>query len=259
MPRLKILEIMYDVSVCVKIGCAGVAQRVLVGRRFFLVRYIPLIVFCCGLPERGVAAPLEEAIRQEQRIEQNLNIEDDKNYQELTKTRKQLPNANRLPKKQKDGKAKRSSKRSAKSAQETCFDVETIVVEKATLLSTPRFWRLLQHRPRGGCIGLKDIAALIRQITSRYIDAGYITSRVYIPEQNIKQTKRLRLVVLEGKVEAIQFAKTVNGKSVNGKTVKGKTVKDKTVKGQSINNQQVEAPPPATPVRPAKLPWLFQG
>ncbi len=50
------------------------------------------------------------------------------------------------------------------------------------------------------CLTAKDIEQLLAALTKKYIDAGYISSRAYLPPQDLSQGQ-LRIVVLEGIIE----------------------------------------------------------
>jgi hemolysin activation/secretion protein len=52
------------------------------------------------------------------------------------------------------------------------------------------------------CLSLEDINRLIADITNRYVELGYVTTRVYIPQQDLG-AKRLLLKIVEGKVQSI--------------------------------------------------------
>ena len=87
--------------------------------------------------------------------------------------------------------------------KETCFQIDIITLKGATLL--PMKQQMLLFAPYVHlCIGLKEINNLIHDITNRYIAMGYVTTRAYIPPQNL-QSKTLELVIVEGKVESLQM------------------------------------------------------
>ncbi|PRA81767.1 hemin transporter [Ochrobactrum sp. MYb29] len=88
-----------------------------------------------------------------------------------------------------------------------CFSISHVDVEGLTLLSRTALDPVLTPY-RNKCIGLADINILLKDLTSLYMDAGYITSRVYVPEQDIAGTKVLRLVAAEGTLSDIYL----NGK-----------------------------------------------
>ncbi len=84
------------------------------------------------------------------------------------------------------------------------FNIDHIVVEGVTLFSARKINRLkkpYEHR----LLNQNDISLLIRSITSLYLDKGYITSRAYLPVQNLKSGE-LKVSVLEGKVSRVEFS-----------------------------------------------------
>ncbi len=84
-----------------------------------------------------------------------------------------------------------------------CFDIQRIELQGAEQLSDGDRARLLQPF-LGRCLGLPDIRELMRQLTNHSIDAGRVTTRVYIPEQDMSKGV-LTLLVVEGKVGAIEL------------------------------------------------------
>lgn len=83
-----------------------------------------------------------------------------------------------------------------------CFELQNIVIEDATLLSAKKQKKLLDpyiHK----CLSSQEINNIISSITNWYVSNGYVTVRVYIPEQNIK-TGILKLKVIEGVVERVR-------------------------------------------------------
>ncbi|BCS88784.1 hypothetical protein PSDVSF_20260 [Pseudodesulfovibrio sediminis] len=57
---------------------------------------------------------------------------------------------------------------------------------------------------KGRCLGLADINELLRAITNEYVGRGYVTSRAYLPEQDISSGE-LELKVIEGRIEDIRL------------------------------------------------------
>ncbi len=95
----------------------------------------------------------------------------------------------------------------AGTAKGPCFSISRVDVEGMKLLSKAALDPVLTPY-RNKCIGLADINVLLKNLTNLYMDAGYITSRVYVPEQDIAGTKVLRLVAAEGTLSDIYL----NGK-----------------------------------------------
>jgi len=89
----------------------------------------------------------------------------------------------------------------AETAQ--CFDIQRIELRGAEHLQGSERASLLKPF-LGRCLGLPDIRELMRQLTNHYIDGGQVTTRVYIPEQDMSKGV-LTLLVVEGKVGAIEL------------------------------------------------------
>ncbi|WP_455466711.1 ShlB/FhaC/HecB family hemolysin secretion/activation protein [Bartonella sp. B39] len=92
----------------------------------------------------------------------------------------------------------------ARLSDGVCFAIHHIVVEgvhhvKKHALAT------VTEPYTGRCIGLSDIQTLIKQLTKVYLDKGYVTARFYIPDQDIKNSKTLKFVVIEGKLSEIYY------------------------------------------------------
>lgn len=82
-----------------------------------------------------------------------------------------------------------------------CFDIDRIDLEGATLLD-PEVRDPLLARYTGKCLGRGEINALLAALTQAYVDRGYVTTRVYIPPQNLS-SRVLRLLVIEGRIERL--------------------------------------------------------
>ena len=86
-----------------------------------------------------------------------------------------------------------------------CFEMRRIVLNGAEALSANAKSRLkAPYLDR--CIGMASIQELVRDITNYYIDKGYVTSRAYVPEQDIRAGE-LIIEILEGRIERIQINK----------------------------------------------------
>ncbi|MBY3116684.1 ShlB/FhaC/HecB family hemolysin secretion/activation protein [Rhizobium laguerreae] len=92
-----------------------------------------------------------------------------------------------------------------------CFDITRIEIEGANLLSPSELGKVTA--PYGNrCVGLAEINAVLRDVTHLYMDHGYVTSRAYVPQQDIRKTKILRLLIVEGTLSDIYL----NGQKVAG-------------------------------------------
>lgn len=82
-----------------------------------------------------------------------------------------------------------------------CFDIDRIELEGATMLDeTVRAGILARYT--GKCLGRADINALLAALTEAYVERGYVTTRVYIPPQNLS-SRLLKLLVIEGRIERL--------------------------------------------------------
>lgn len=87
-------------------------------------------------------------------------------------------------------------------AQDTrCFDIQEIRLEGAALLGEADKQRLLAPFV-GQCLGAGQLNNVLKAVTSAYIDRGYVTSRAYLPQQDLS-TGILRIVVVEGRLEGL--------------------------------------------------------
>ncbi|MBX4940421.1 ShlB/FhaC/HecB family hemolysin secretion/activation protein [Rhizobium binae] len=92
-----------------------------------------------------------------------------------------------------------------------CFDIARVEIEGANLLSAQEIGKVTA--PYGNrCVGLAEINAVLRDVTHLYIDHGYVTSRAYVPQQDIRKARILRLLVVEGTLSDIYL----NGQKVAG-------------------------------------------
>ncbi|BDH46944.1 peptide transporter [Salmonella enterica subsp. enterica serovar Choleraesuis] len=84
-----------------------------------------------------------------------------------------------------------------------CFNIRQIAIEGATLLS-PSDRQKLVAPWLNRCLNLATINQATAAVSDWYISRGYITSRAFLPEQNLS-SGILRMTVLEGKIENIQL------------------------------------------------------
>ncbi|MBY5930165.1 ShlB/FhaC/HecB family hemolysin secretion/activation protein [Halomonas sp. DP8Y7-3] len=82
-----------------------------------------------------------------------------------------------------------------------CLDIHEIELEGASLLSERQRGRLLQPY-LGRCLSAAELNGLLGEVTQWYLERGYVTTRAYLPEQDLTQG-RLRVVVAEGRLEAL--------------------------------------------------------
>lgn len=83
-----------------------------------------------------------------------------------------------------------------------CFTVRQVALDGA-----PADWLAwlmpLTQRAVGRCLDVGAINQLVASLTDAIVARGFVTSRVYVPEQNL-QSGQLHLVVLPGRIQAIR-------------------------------------------------------
>lgn len=82
-----------------------------------------------------------------------------------------------------------------------CVDIHTITLEGANRL-TARQRQALIDPFLNRCLGTIQLNELLKAITSHYLDRGYVTSRAYLPQQDLT-TGELSIIVIEGNLEGI--------------------------------------------------------
>ncbi|EPC00863.1 hypothetical protein L861_13820 [Litchfieldella anticariensis FP35 = DSM 16096] len=88
--------------------------------------------------------------------------------------------------------------------QAQCFAIDTIELDGVALLSDRRQHELSDPFA-GRCLAVDDLNELLRQITQAYTERGFVTSRAYLPQQDLSR-RQLRVVVVEGHIEALESA-----------------------------------------------------
>lgn len=87
-----------------------------------------------------------------------------------------------------------------------CRDINEIRIEGATLL--PGGVREQIARDYAGrCLAAKDLEAVLAAVTKFYIDKGYVTTRAYLPAQDLR-SGTLAVMVVEGRIERYEVRNT---------------------------------------------------
>nr|WP_109785719.1 ShlB/FhaC/HecB family hemolysin secretion/activation protein [Pseudomonas sp. OV226] len=92
----------------------------------------------------------------------------------------------------------------ATPADTRCFPIKDIELKGAGSLSAAERERLLKPYI-GQCLGVTQLNELLKVITDHYIDKGLVTSRAYLPQQDLS-TGHLQVLVVEGKLEGLKGA-----------------------------------------------------
>ena len=102
----------------------------------------------------------------------------------------------------------------AQAADSRCFPVKGIEIKGADSLSSRERESVLKPYT-GQCLGVSQLNELLKSITNRYIDRGLVTSRAYLPQQDMSQG-RLQVLVVEGTLESLKGAdnSTLSGREL---------------------------------------------
>ncbi|MCS3836422.1 hemolysin activation/secretion protein [Pseudomonas sp. JAI111] len=89
-------------------------------------------------------------------------------------------------------------------ADTRCFPIKDIELKGAYSLSDREKTRLLKPYI-GQCLGVTQLNELLKVITDHYIEKGLVTSRAYLPQQDLSGG-HLKVLVVEGKLEGLKGA-----------------------------------------------------
>jgi hemolysin activation/secretion protein len=112
-----------------------------------------------------------------------------------------------------------------------CRDISIVTLDSAPNLPPADRSRIIKSYA-GRCLGVRDIEQLMADVTNAYIRRGYVTARVYLPQQDLSKG-RLSVMVVEGAVEKI----SVNGEGRGGVSVAGAFPG---VQGEPLNLRDLE-------------------
>jgi len=85
-----------------------------------------------------------------------------------------------------------------------CFTIQRIDIQGADALGPAQKAELVQPY-LGQCLGVAQLNELLGVVTDRYLQLGLVTSRAYLPQQDLS-TGALTLQVVEGRLEGIRPA-----------------------------------------------------
>ncbi|TWC44509.1 adhesin HecA-like repeat protein [Pseudomonas sp. SJZ080] len=89
-------------------------------------------------------------------------------------------------------------------ADARCFPIKDIELKGADSLSESEKSRMLKPYI-GQCLGVTQLNELLKAITDYYIEKGLVTSRAYLPQQDMSGG-HLKVLVVEGKLEGLKGA-----------------------------------------------------
>ncbi|MEE4946327.1 ShlB/FhaC/HecB family hemolysin secretion/activation protein [Pseudomonas alliivorans] len=89
-------------------------------------------------------------------------------------------------------------------ADTRCFTINRIELKGADSLSAAERDKLIQPYI-GQCLGVPQLNELLKVITDHYIEKGLVTTRAYLPQQDLSKGD-LQVLVIEGKLEKLRGA-----------------------------------------------------
>lgn len=118
----------------------------------------------------------------------------DRQQRLLDEQRKRLEELQQLP-------GEEAEQPPAPSEDERCFEIKGIRLQGASLLSETEQHDLLKPFVNR-CLGSGQLNELLKAVTQRYVDRGYVTSRAYLPQQDLSDGE-LDVLVVEGRLEGL--------------------------------------------------------
>ncbi len=85
----------------------------------------------------------------------------------------------------------------------SCRTIKVVNISSAPNLSAVMRQRITDEFT-GRCLDVSDIERILGEITKYYIDRGFITTRAYLPQQDLS-SGRLEILVIEGVIEKIMI------------------------------------------------------
>lgn len=82
-----------------------------------------------------------------------------------------------------------------------CHDIDQVVILNAPNLPTS-IQDGIAAAYGGRCLGAQQMEQILAEVTKSYIDRGYVTTRAYLPTQNLA-SRSLQVLVIEGRVERV--------------------------------------------------------
>jgi hemolysin activation/secretion protein len=118
------------------------------------------------------------------------------------------------------------------SADSRCFTIERIELKGADSLSASERQVLIAPW-QGRCLGVTQLNELLKDITNHYLDRGLITTRAYLPQQDLSGGV-LQVLVVEGTLEKLR------GDAAGGVTERELTMTFPGQEGALLNLREIE-------------------
>lgn len=101
---------------------------------------------------------------------------------------------------------KKAAEENSLPEEETAFLITTLILEGNSVERFPWAQQALDKYANHK-IGIEGINLIVKRLTSAFIDQGYITTRIVVPEQDLT-TGTLRLMLIPGKIGEIRIGET---------------------------------------------------
>lgn len=176
----------------------------------------PVVAFCALFTSFALAAPLQTP--------GDRDLIRDRQQQLLQDQQKRLDELQQLPGKTLPAPAPE------KSDESRCFDIKTIELQGAAHIGESAREQLLKPY-QGQCLSLGQINDLLKAITHHYLERGFVTTRAYLPQQDLSGGV-LKIVVVEGRLEGLDSSELASPREL-GMTFPGKT-------GEILNLRELE-------------------
>ena len=160
---------------------------------YFPRGWIPAIALFVCLQAGAAALPTTPGDRDLQR---------DRQEQLLREQQKRLEELQQLP-----GKAAPQAP-AEQPADTRCFDIREVTLEGAEHLGAATGERLLAPY-RGQCLGVAQLNTLLKAVTDHYLARGFVTTRAYLPQQDLSGGT-LKIIVVEGRLEGFDDSAVVS-------------------------------------------------
>jgi hemolysin activation/secretion protein len=120
--------------------------------------------------------------------QQNQQLENDRKQLEQQREWVTLPGAEPIP------------DSDSTTPSERCFQINSVEVVGVQSIKSKEI-QAVKEAYAGQCLGLNEINSLLRSLTSLYMEKGYVTTRAYLPQQDLS-TGTLKIEVIEGSIES---------------------------------------------------------
>jgi hemolysin activation/secretion protein len=130
-----------------------------------------------------------------------------------------------------DLRAPEPTTQAAPAGPATCHDIKTIVIRNGPRLRAAMRSQI-DSSFAGHCLGVNEITEILGLITKDYVEQGYITTRAYLPSQDLRQGT-LTIDVVEGVIEKFKIDDNGAGKLPVGAAFPG-------LQGQVLNLRDLE-------------------